>query len=111
MPTLRPVTLEKALPKPTSGSSFEAIKSYLNGLFKSLLVILTETANTVNSLVAIVNKPTDPERLALVAKADLPDATLWTGSLLYVTDNTAQPVPAFSDGTIWRSVVTGLLIA
>lgn len=43
-------------------------------------------------------------------KASLPPSST-AGGLIYVSDNTAQATPAFSDGTNWRSVVTGLIIA
>lgn len=36
------------------------------------------------------------------AFADLPAAALWSGALIYVTDDIGGAVPAFSDGTDWR---------
>lgn len=34
--------------------------------------------------------------------ATLPTASLWTGGIIYVTDETGGAQPAFSDGTNWR---------
>lgn len=34
--------------------------------------------------------------------ADLPPANLWTGSMVYVSNESGGAVPAFSDGTSWR---------
>tara|TARA_R110000782_G_C14819205_1_gene413834 strand:+ start:35690 stop:35980 length:291 start_codon:yes stop_codon:yes gene_type:complete len=45
--------------------------------------------------------------------ADLPVAgtnDLITGMIVYVPDATAVAVPAYFDGAVWRSFVTGLVI-
>lgn len=34
--------------------------------------------------------------------ADLPDASLWTGGAIYVSDESGGAVLAFSDGSNWR---------
>ncbi len=47
---------------------------------------------------------TAPLILASYAVADVPDATLWTGAMIYVSDETGGAIPAFSDGTNWRRV-------
>lgn len=44
------------------------------------------------------------------AKAALPGASK-TGGQIYVTDAAPQACPAYSDGTNWRSVITGLIIS
>jgi hypothetical protein len=36
--------------------------------------------------------------------ASLPSAANYTGSTIYVTDETGGSIPAFSDGTNWRRV-------
>lgn len=43
-----------------------------------------------------------PLRLASYTVATLPDATLWTGAEVFVSDETGGAVTAFSDGTNWR---------
>ena len=48
---------------------------------------------------------TYPLQLAQFAVADLTGAyaaSLWTGALVYVTDETGGAIPCFSDGTNWR---------
>lgn len=50
---------------------------------------------------------TNPLPLKAYAVADLTGAlaaSLWTGALIYVTDETGGAVPVFSDGTNWRRV-------
>jgi len=39
----------------------------------------------------------------------VPDITF--PGLIFVSDASPQPVPAFSDGTDWRSVITGSIIS
>lgn len=36
------------------------------------------------------------------AVSDMPDATLYAGAIIYVSDETGGAVLAFSDGTNWR---------
>lgn len=47
---------------------------------------------------------TAPLRLMSYAIADVPDATLYTGAMIYVSDETGGAIPCFSDGTDWRRV-------
>lgn len=54
---------------------------------------------------------TAPLRLMTYAVADLPDATLWTAALVYVSDETGGAVPAFSDGTDWRRVTDRVVVS
>lgn len=51
----------------------------------------------------------NPLLLRSYAVADVPDATLWTGAKIYVSDDTV-PGDAFSDGTNWRRDIDGALI-
>lgn len=46
----------------------------------------------------------NPLLLKSYAVADLPTASLWTGAMVYVSDETGGAVPCFSDGTNWRRV-------
>lgn len=43
-------------------------------------------------------------RLPTYTVATVPDATAYTGGLIYVSDEAGGAVPAFSDGTDWRRV-------
>jgi len=54
---------------------------------------------------------TAPLRLATYVVADLPDATLWVRSIVYVSDETGGAVPAFSDGTNWRRVTDRAIVS
>ncbi len=44
----------------------------------------------------------NPLLLKSYTVATLPSASLWTGGLVYVSDETGGAVPCFSDGTNWR---------
>ena len=45
---------------------------------------------------------TQPLLLKSFAVADLPDAALWEGAIIYVPDETGGSIIAFSGGTDWR---------
>lgn len=45
-----------------------------------------------------------PLKQASYVVAALPDATLWVGSMIYVSDESGGATMAFSDGTNWRRV-------
>lgn len=42
---------------------------------------------------------------------DLPDAAIWEGAVLYVSDETGGAVIAFSDGTNWRRVTDRAIVS
>lgn len=52
-----------------------------------------------------------PVTLASFPKADLPDASRWVGSWIYVPDATGGAVPAFSNGTNWLRADTSAVIS
>lgn len=43
-----------------------------------------------------------PLKLKSYTVAGLPTASLYTGALVYVSNETGGAIPAFSDGTNWR---------
>lgn len=43
-----------------------------------------------------------PAKLKSYTVATVPDATIYTGAIIYVSDETGGAVTAFSDGTNWR---------
>jgi hypothetical protein len=43
--------------------------------------------------------------------ASLPAAASYTGSTIYVTDETGGSIPAFSDGTNWRRVSDNTIVS
>lgn len=53
----------------------------------------------------------EPLLLDQRAVADLPDASLWEGSVLYVIDETGGAVLAFSDGSDWRRTTDRAVVA
>lgn len=57
------------------------------------------------------NGMTMPLKLAQYAVANLPTASLWTGAIVYVTDETGGAVPAFADGTNWRRVTDRTIVS
>jgi hypothetical protein len=52
-----------------------------------------------------------PVVLAKFPKADLPLASRWTGSWIYVTDDVGGAVPAYSNGTNWLRADTSVVIS
>ena len=44
----------------------------------------------------------EPLPLNSYAVADVPTASLWTGAIIYVSDEIGGATTAFSDGTNWR---------
>jgi len=52
-----------------------------------------------------------PVELPSYAVAGVPDATLYTGQMIYVSDETGGAVPAFSDGTNWRRVTDRVVVS
>lgn len=43
--------------------------------------------------------------------ATVPDATAFTGGMIFISDETGGAVPAFSDGTNWRRVTDRAVIS
>ena len=43
--------------------------------------------------------------------ATVPDATIYEGRLIYITDETGGSSPAFSDGTNWRRTTDRAIIS
>ena len=54
---------------------------------------------------------TNPLPLKSFAVADLPTASDWTNSIIYVSDETGGATIAFSDGTNWRRVQDRAIVA
>lgn len=52
-----------------------------------------------------------PLRLMSYTVATVPDASLWAGALIYVSDESGGAVPAFSDGTDWRRVTDRTVVS
>lgn len=52
-----------------------------------------------------------PTVLARFPKADLPLASRWVGSWIYVTDATGGAVPAYSNGVNWVRCDTSVIIS
>lgn len=52
-----------------------------------------------------------PVVLARFSKTDLPDATRWEGSWIYVTDDASGAVPAYASGGSWKRADTSAVIS
>jgi hypothetical protein len=52
-----------------------------------------------------------PLPLASYAVADVPTASLWTNSIIYVSDETGGATLAFSDGSSWRRVTDRAVVS
>jgi len=55
--------------------------------------------------------PSIPTPLPIHTVANKPNATLYTGAQIYVSDETGGAVIAFSDGTNWRRVTDRAVIS
>lgn len=54
---------------------------------------------------------TAPLQLKSYAVADLPDASDWTGAMIFVSDETGGATPAYSDGTNWLRVADRAVVS
>ncbi len=52
-----------------------------------------------------------PLLLDSYAVAALPSAALWTGAMVFVSNEAGGAVPAFSDGTNWRRVTDRAVVS
>jgi hypothetical protein len=52
-----------------------------------------------------------PVVLAKFSKTDLPDATRWEGSWIFVTDDAGGAVPAYAQGGDWKRADTSAVIS
>lgn len=52
-----------------------------------------------------------PVVLAKFSKTDLPDATRWEGSWIFVTDDVSGAVPAYAQGGAWKRADTSAVIS
>lgn len=77
--------------KPPPGRDFAILADQINRAFQALA--------------------TNPLPLASYTLATVPDATVATGSLIYVSDESGGAVPSFSDGTNWRRVTDRAIIS
>lgn len=50
-------------------------------------------------------------QLSIHTVAGVPDATSFTGAMIFVSDETGGSVPAFSDGVNWRRVTDRAVIS
>ena len=50
-----------------------------------------------------------PVVLAPFSKTDLPDAARWRGAWIYVTDATGGAIPAYSNGSSWRTPANAVI--
>lgn len=82
-------------------------------LVRSVFAELKDHATRVNN--AYIKDGTElatgPVRLASYTVATVPDATLYTGGMVYVSDETGGAIPAFSDGTNWRRVTDRAVVS
>lgn len=76
-------------------------------LHRRLLAIRTNAA--------FMRDGTEPMSAPLLLKsyavADVPTASLWTGAVIYVSDEAGGATLAFSDGTNWRRVQDRVVVS
>ena len=66
-----------------------------------------ELDQSVRSLI----RPAFPVPTPSFAVASLPDAALYTGAMIFVSDEAGGAVTAFSDGTNWRRVTDRTIVS
>lgn len=59
----------------------------------------------------VLNIRRGPQPLTSYTVATLPDATKFTGAMIYVSNETGGAVPAFSDNTNWRRVTDRAVVS
>lgn len=102
-----------SISKPFSITDIRGVINYLITLARDVVTELGQHAVLIN--IAIVNDGsqymTAPFGLREYLVAALPNATLWEGGLIYVSNETGGAVIAFSDGTNWRRVTDRVVVS
>lgn len=101
----------QGIAKPPAQQDYRVILRYLADLHRTLFITFDRLVATLNAVIDHLNTPTRPNNLASFTVAGVPTASLWTGALIYVSNETGGAVPAFSDGTNWRRVTDRAIIA
>lgn len=70
------------------------------------MILLINAVKALDALGTTVPAPTPA-----YAVADVPDATVYTGAVIFVSDETGGAVLAFSDGTDWRRVTDRAVVS
>lgn len=93
-----------SLPTSIGHPTANNLANWGGALIRALFQTLAEYAIRLNASMQIdgTERMTHPLPLYSVAAASLPDATLWEGTVLYVSDEGAL---AYSDGADWLRVV------
>lgn len=89
-----------ALPRPPSTGDSRGLFQWSTDMVSRLFRILTEMSQRLNT--AVMSDEPIPHVSYTVAT--VPDATLWEGATIYVSNETGGKTIAFSDGTNWRRV-------
>lgn len=90
-----------------------AIQQIIGQMLRSIFLELKDHATRLNN--ALIKDGSEgmtaPIRLASFTVAGVPTASLWTGAMIYVSNETGGAVPAFSDGTNWRRVTDRAIVS
>ena len=102
-----------ALSKPASLGTLAAVERHLGAVHRDLYRVLSELAGSVNEMVAKDGDRamTGPLGLLSVIVADVPDATLYEGSIIYVSNEAGGATVAFSDGINWRRAQDRVIVS
>lgn len=88
------------LPRPAGYGDTKGLFQFGQNLVSALFKVLSEYAQRLNA--AVTNDGPIPHVSYTVAT--VPDATIYEGSTIYVSNETGGKTLAFSDGTNWRRV-------
>lgn len=102
-----------ALPSGFVQPTIPAITQAFSNLIRSIFTELAEHANRLNGTLIKDGSEvmTGPAVLASFTVATVPTASLYTGGMIYVSNETGGAVPAFSDGTNWRRVTDRAIVS
>jgi len=102
-----------ALPRPPQGGDIAGVYTHLAQLNRALFQSLASIGLRLNG--ALPKDGTEvlgaPITLASYTVASLPDASLYTGALIYVSNETGGATIAFSDGTNWRRAQDRVIVS
>lgn len=99
------------LPSPFNLDSFRGVSDFLTTLLQSLQGLEREQTLVINGLIDEQTAPMKPVGLKSYVKTALPAASLYTGAMIFVTNDVGGSTPAFSDGTNWRRVADRAVIS
>lgn len=107
------VNPQPLLPRPGHQPTLQGLYGFDNDLSAHLFRELLSHALRLNSSLTLDGEDRMEAPLPLLSStvAGVPTASLWEGSVIYISNETGGKTVAFSDGTNWRRVQDRAVIA